>query len=113
MLTRLLDVYWQCYDKYLIKSLKKAAETRGHPFWGEVPEDAGFYNSKPEDTGFFSDGGGYDSYYGRFFLNWYSQVLIEHGDRILALANLAFEGTRIAAKVAQLCIKTLHFITVN
>lgn len=48
---------------------------------------------------FFCDGGEYDSYYGRFFLNWYSQSLVDHGDRVLALANLAFEGTCIAAKV--------------
>ncbi|KAK6142812.1 hypothetical protein DH2020_023160 [Rehmannia glutinosa] len=34
------------------------------------------------------------------FLSWYSQVLVEHGDRVLSLANLAFEGTRVAAKLS-------------
>ena len=82
-----------------MKSLTKAAEVRGHPIWGRGPDDAGSYNSKPHETGFFRDGGEYDSYYGRFFLNWYSQTLVEHADRVLALANLAFEGTCIAAKV--------------
>ncbi|CAA0842585.1 Beta-amylase 2- chloroplastic [Striga hermonthica] len=91
---------FQCYDKYLMKSLKKAAEVRGHSFWGEGPDNASSYNSKPHGTQFFRDGGDYDSYYGRFFLNWYSQVLIDHGDRVLALANLAFEGTPIAAKLS-------------
>lgn len=95
----------QCYDKYLVKSLSKAAEMRGHSFWGRGPDNAGSYNSAPHETGFFRDGGDYDSYYGRFFLNWYSQVLIDHGYRVLALANLAFEGTGISAKVSCLCVE--------
>lgn len=84
-----------------MKSLSKAAEARGHLFWARDPENAGSYNSTPHETGFFRDGGDYDSYYGRFFLNWYSQVLVDHGDHVLALANLAFEGTCIAAKVSH------------
>ncbi|KAG6748104.1 hypothetical protein POTOM_048005 [Populus tomentosa] len=91
---------FQCYDKYLMNSLSKAAEVRGHLFWGRGPENAGSYNSAPHEIGFFRDGGDYDSYYGRFFLNWYSQVLIDHGDRVLALANLAFEGTGISVKLS-------------
>ncbi|XP_044493045.1 beta-amylase 2, chloroplastic isoform X2 [Mangifera indica] len=91
---------FQCYDKYLMKSLTKAAEARGHSFWAVGPNNAGSYNSTPHETGFFRDGGDYDSYYGRFFLNWYSQVLVDHGGRVLALANLAFEGTNIAAKLS-------------
>ncbi|XP_074272998.1 beta-amylase 2, chloroplastic [Silene latifolia] len=91
---------FQCYDKYLMKSLEKAAEARGHLSWARAPDNAGSYNSWPDKTGFFRDGGDYDSYYGRFFLNWYSRVLIDHGDRVLGLANLAFEGTAIAAKLS-------------
>ncbi|CAN1308719.1 Beta-amylase 2, chloroplastic [Linum perenne] len=91
---------FQCYDKYLMKSMRKAAEIRGHSFWGRAPENAGSYNSPPHTTGFFRDGGDFDGHYGRFFLNWYSRVLIDHGDRILALANLAFEGTKISAKLS-------------
>ena len=82
-----------------MKSLQKAAEARGHLSWARGPDNAGSYNSTPHETGFFRDGGDYDSYYGRFFLNWYSRVLIEHGDRVLSLANLAFEGFSIGAKV--------------
>ncbi|XP_071937252.1 beta-amylase 2, chloroplastic-like isoform X2 [Coffea arabica] len=91
---------FQCHDKYLMKSLKKAAEVRGHTFWGKGPDNAGSYNSRPHETRFFCDGGDYDGYYGRFFLNWYSQILVDHGDRVLSLANLAFEGTAIAAKLS-------------
>ncbi|CAH2069152.1 unnamed protein product [Thlaspi arvense] len=91
---------FQCYDKYLMKSLKEAAEVRGHSFWGRGPDNTESYNSTPHGTGFFRDGGDYDSYYGRFFLNWYSRVLIDHGDRVLSMANLAFEGICISAKLS-------------
>ncbi|KAL6981959.1 Beta-amylase 7 [Sarracenia purpurea var. burkii] len=91
---------FQCYDRYFLKSLRKAAEARGHSFWARGPDNAGSYNSRPHETGFFCDGGDYDGYYGRFFLTWYSQVLVDHGDRVLSLAKLAFEGTSIAAKLS-------------
>ncbi|XP_052194434.1 beta-amylase 7-like isoform X2 [Diospyros lotus] len=91
---------FQCYDQYLLKSLRKAAETRGHSFWAHGPDNAGSYNSRPHETGFFCEGGDYDGYYGRFFLNWYSQVLVDHADHVLYLAKLAFEGTCIAAKLS-------------
>ncbi|XWS32187.1 hypothetical protein CRYUN_Cryun23aG0139100 [Craigia yunnanensis] len=90
---------FQCYDQYMLKSLRKAAEMRGHSFWARGPDNAGSYNSQPHETGFFCDGGDYDSYYGRFFLNWYSQVLVNHGDLVLSLAKLAFTGSCIAAKL--------------
>ncbi|XP_058195269.1 beta-amylase 2, chloroplastic isoform X2 [Rhododendron vialii] len=91
---------FQCYDQYLLTSLKTAAEVGGHSLWGSGPDNAGSFNSRPHETEFFRDGGEYDSDYGRFFLNWYSQFLIDHGDRVLAQANLAFEGTCIAAKLS-------------
>ncbi|CAI0472131.1 unnamed protein product [Linum tenue] len=90
---------FQCYDQYLMRSLRKAAEARGHPFWSRVPDNCGSYNSQPHETGFFCDGGDYDGYHGRFFLNWYSQILVDHGDLVLSLSKLAFEGTCTAAKV--------------
>lgn len=35
------------------------------------PHDSGTYNSSAWDTGFFvSDGGNWESEYGRFFLSW-------------------------------------------
>ncbi|KAK6920122.1 BES1/BZR1 plant transcription factor, N-terminal [Dillenia turbinata] len=91
---------FQCFDQYLLKSLRRAAEVRGHTFWGRGPDNAGSYTSQPLETGFFCDGGDYDSYYGRFFLNWYSRILVEHGNQVLSLAKLAFEGTCITAKLS-------------
>ena len=93
-------IFLQCYDRYLQKNLRRAAEARGHNIWARSPDNAGHYNSEPNNTVFFCDGGDYDSYYGRFFLNWYSQVLLDHADRILMLARLAFEGYAIAVKVS-------------
>ncbi|XP_074571422.1 beta-amylase 2, chloroplastic-like isoform X2 [Curcuma longa] len=91
---------FQCYDAYLMKSLRDAAKARGHPLLGKVPPNSGSYNSQPHETGFFRDGGHYDNSYGRFFLGWYSKVLIDHGDLVLSLAKLAFEGSLISAKVS-------------
>ncbi|XP_024364731.1 beta-amylase 2, chloroplastic isoform X2 [Physcomitrium patens] len=91
---------FQCYDKYLLKGLKEVAEAQGHKGWGKPPSNTGSYNSKPQYTEFFRDGGDYDSYYGRFFLGWYSKTLIEHGDRVLSIAITVFSGTKIAAKIS-------------
>lgn len=82
-----------------MKSLRNAAKERGHMFWGKGPDNTGTYKSRPHDTGFFCDGGDYDGYYGRFFLSWYSKLLIDHADHVLMLAKLAFEGSSISAKV--------------
>ncbi|KAJ0035260.1 hypothetical protein Pint_25200 [Pistacia integerrima] len=95
---------FQCYDKYMLSSLKAAAESAGKPEWGSTgPTDAGHYNNWPEDTPFFrKDGGGWNSEYGEFFLGWYSQMLIEHGERILSSAKSIFDrtGVKISVKVA-------------
>lgn len=90
----------QCYDKYLQQSLRKAAKLRGHSFWARGPDNSGQYNSRPHETGFFCERGDYGSYYGRFFLNWYAQSLIDHADNVLSLASLAFEETKIVVKVS-------------
>ncbi|KAL1808601.1 hypothetical protein ACET3Z_025591 [Daucus carota] len=95
---------FQCYDKYMISSLKAAAEGIGKPEWGNTgPTDAGSYNNWPEDTNFFrKEGGGWDGDYGEFFLTWYSQLLLDHGERILTSAKSIFEntGVKISVKVA-------------
>ncbi|KAH0640509.1 hypothetical protein KY285_037095 [Solanum tuberosum] len=95
---------FQCYDKYMISSLQGAAEAFGKPEWGHTgPTDAGQYNNWPEDTNFFKkEGGGWDSQYGEFFLNWYSEMLLNHGERILQSAKAIFEdkGVKISVKIA-------------
>ncbi|KAJ8538441.1 hypothetical protein K7X08_027662 [Anisodus acutangulus] len=93
---------FQCYDKYSLQNLRKAATSRGHSFWAKGPDNAGYYNSKPHETGFFCERGDYDSYYGRFFLHWYRQVLIDHADNVLSLATLAFEGIQIVVKIPSI-----------
>ncbi|XP_010676684.2 beta-amylase 8 isoform X1 [Beta vulgaris subsp. vulgaris] len=90
---------FQCYDRYLQQNLRKAAKLRGHSFWARGPDNAGHYNSRPPETGFFCERGDYDSYFGRFFLHWYTQILIDHADNVLSLASLAFEGTQIVVKI--------------
>jgi hypothetical protein len=51
------------------------------------PHDAGNYNSFCWETGFFvSQGGNWDTPYGHFFLSWYSGMLVNHADRVLAAA---------------------------
>ncbi|KAM7466342.1 hypothetical protein LguiB_013904 [Lonicera macranthoides] len=95
---------FQCYDKYMISNLKAAAESVGKPEWGHTgPTDAGEYNNWPEDTNFFKkEGGGWNGPYGEFFLSWYSQMLLDHGERILSSAKAIFEnkGVKISVKVA-------------
>ena len=40
---------FQCYDNYMLTSLKNAASAAGRPEWGNGgPSNAGTYNSRPE-----------------------------------------------------------------
>ncbi|XP_043718480.1 beta-amylase 3, chloroplastic-like [Telopea speciosissima] len=94
---------FQCYDKYMRASLEASAEAIGKGDWGKGgPHDAGNYNQFPEDTGFFRREGTWKTEYGKFFLEWYSGKLLEHGDQILAAAEAIFQGTRakLSGKVA-------------
>ncbi|KAJ1295281.1 hypothetical protein BS78_01G211500 [Paspalum vaginatum] len=95
---------FQCNDRYMLSSLKAAAEAAGKPEWGHGgPTDAGEYNNWPEDTLFFrGDNGGWSSEYGDFFLSWYSQMLLEHGDRVLSGATSVFAAgpVEVSVKVA-------------
>ncbi|CAI9759960.1 unnamed protein product [Fraxinus pennsylvanica] len=92
---------FQCYDKHLRLDFKVAATKAGHPEW-DLPDDAGTYNDTPEKTGFFRSNGTYQTEKGKFFLTWYSNKLIYHGDQILEEANKAFLGCKVklAAKVS-------------
>ena len=87
---------FQCYDRRALASLARAAAAVGRPEWGNAgPHDAGTYNLGPEETGFFRGWGGrWDTEYGRFFLRWYSQALLEHGDRMLGAAASVFNLAR-------------------
>ncbi|KAG6528148.1 beta-amylase 1, chloroplastic-like [Zingiber officinale] len=94
---------FQCYDKYMLNNLKTAAEAAGKTEWGHGgPSDAGGYNNWPEDTAFFRHDGGWNGAYGEFFLSWYSQMLLDHGERIVSSATSVFDstGVKISVKVA-------------
>ncbi|KAG8073411.1 hypothetical protein GUJ93_ZPchr0006g41370 [Zizania palustris] len=95
---------FQCYDKYMLSSLRAAAGAVGKPEWGNAgPGDAGGYKDWPEDTPFFRREGGWNTAYGEFFMSWYSQMLLEHGERILSAASGVYTGTpgvKISVKVA-------------
>lgn len=98
-LTISLTCVLQCYDKYLVANLESAAEDIGRPEWGVPPSNAGHYNSRPHESEFFRDNGVHSTAYGEFFLTWYSQALIEHGDSVLYVARLALGDIKLAAKV--------------
>ena len=50
------------------------------------PHDAGHYNATADETGFFGSYGSWNTPYGRFFLSWYSDMLLRHCDRIMGSA---------------------------
>ncbi|KAF6174018.1 hypothetical protein GIB67_039969 [Kingdonia uniflora] len=92
---------FQCYDKYLKEEFKEVATLTGHPEW-LLPDDAGEYNDVPSPTNFFKSNGTYVSENGKFFLTWYSNKLLTHGDQILDEPNKIFLGCKVklAAKVS-------------
>ncbi|KAI3959533.1 hypothetical protein MKX01_025049 [Papaver californicum] len=71
---------FQCYDKYLKAEFKEAATLAGHPEW-ELSN------------------GSYQSEKGKFFLTWYSNKLLSHGDQILDKANQVFLGCKVKLAV--------------
>ncbi|XVE58110.1 hypothetical protein DITRI_Ditri04bG0143800 [Diplodiscus trichospermus] len=95
---------FQCYDKYMLASLAASARDIGIPGWGERgPIDAGTLLLDPERTDFFrSVSGTWNTPYGNFFLQWYSGMLLLHGERICKEAKAIFLGIDIntSAKLA-------------
>ncbi|XP_072957179.1 beta-amylase 1, chloroplastic [Typha angustifolia] len=98
---------FQCYDKYMLSNLRAAAEAAGKLEWGHGgPTDAGSYNNWPEDTAFFRREGGWNGAYGEFFLSWYSQLLLDHGDRILSAASSIFSSpSSVATGPVKISVK--------
>lgn len=87
----------------MLSSLKAAATSIGKPEWGHAgPCDAGSYNNWPDDSDFFRREGGWSSPYGAFFLQWYSSLLLAHGERILSCAEGVYRntGVKLSGKVA-------------
>ncbi|KAK2957233.1 putative Beta-amylase 2, chloroplastic [Blattamonas nauphoetae] len=93
---------FQCFDAGMLASFKEAARKAGHPEWDSPPTDAGGYNSRPGDTNFFNNG--QFSEYGKFFMSWYQNRLLEHGKAVLTAANAVFKSGSnqcdVACKIA-------------
>lgn len=83
---------FQCFDENMLSNLKKHAEAQGNPLWGlSGPHDSPKYDDQPVSGGFFQEhGGSWETQYGDFFLSWYSNQLVSHGDRLLSLAVSTF-----------------------
>ncbi|KAL4205068.1 hypothetical protein AMTRI_Chr01g112890 [Amborella trichopoda] len=93
---------FQCYDKHMLASLDACAREIGKEEWGKGgPIDAGSYYQNPEETGFFKSDGTWNTPYGHFFLEWYSGMLLLHGERLCIAAESIFSGTgvKLSAKV--------------
>lgn len=82
---------FQCYDRFMLASLKACADQVSQPSWGSGgPHDAGSYSLWPHQTGFFHQHGNWCTPYGKFFLQWYSEMLIRHADSVLGAAREVF-----------------------
>ena len=98
---------FQCYDEMFKQMFIKDAKESGHPEWDSPPNDTGYsYNENPGEPTFWQTG--YKSEYGKFFLNWYSEKLIEHGRNILSIARNVFPNTKLSGKVAGIHWQYLH-----
>lgn len=88
---------FQCYDQNMLSFLKQHAEASGNPLWGlGGPHDAPTYHQSLYSNNFFKDGGSWESTYGDFFLSWYADQLITHGDSLLSFAASTFDDTRVS-----------------
>ncbi|KAK4400273.1 Beta-amylase 3, chloroplastic, partial [Sesamum angolense] len=75
---------FQCYDKIGMRE------------WGYGgPIDASSLMQNPESTEFFRSDGSWNSPYGEFFLEWYSGMLLLHGERICKEAETIFRGNEV------------------
>ncbi|KAJ8475747.1 hypothetical protein OPV22_019474 [Ensete ventricosum] len=93
---------FQCYDKYMLASLSACAQNVGMSAWEYgAPPDASDFLKNPEETASFSGDGSWNTPYGSFFLEWYSGLLLHHGERLCITTGAIFMGTgvKISAKV--------------
>jgi beta-amylase len=109
---------FMCYDSYLLAEYAFYAAKAGHLDWGFFPNGTGTYNSVPDNTTFFApisktntDKLNYASDYGQFFLEWYSNRLVTHGQAILANAVAILNGyspnVTVAAQIG--CVYWQYF----
>ncbi|KAG1677028.1 hypothetical protein FOA52_001197 [Chlamydomonas sp. UWO 241] len=85
---------FQCYDRFMLATLKACADQLEQPSWGlSGPHDAGSYCLWPHQTGFFHQHGSWTTPYGRFFMQWYSEMLARHADAVLSSARDVFASS--------------------
>lgn len=91
---------FQCYDKFMMATLKACADQVSQPSWGlGGPHDAGSYCLWPHQTGFFHQHGSWNTPYGKFFLQWYSEMLAGHADQVLSAAQSVFASCPVDLSV--------------
>lgn len=87
----------------MLASLDACARKAGMEQWvNGGPLGASNLLHDPEETSFLRSNGSWDTSYGRFFLEWYSGMLVLHGERLCSVTQAIFlhTGTKISAKVA-------------
>ena len=90
---------FQCYDSEFKRIFREEAKEAGHPEWTSPPTDTGDgYNELPGGPEFWRTG--YTTDFGKYFLKWYSQKLIEHGKNVLKIAREVFTKTKLSGKIA-------------
>lgn len=93
---------FQCYDKFLARELTQAAAASSDDAVRAVtlpPSDAGTYNDRPSSSPFFTHG--WKQPAGRFFLDWYSQRLLQHGADVLQVVRSAVPTTDTRLVIAM------------
>lgn len=96
---------FQCYDKFMLASLNACAQEIGMREWASGgPIGATSLMHDPESTDFFKTNGSWKSPYGNFFLKWYSEMLLLHGERICSETETIFRGSEvdISAKISAI-----------
>ena len=87
---------FQCYDVHMLEDLKQHSQRAGYEDGFAPPTNAGSYHSNVHEMEYFNPDGDagptYRSAHGKFFLEWYSQRLIDHGARVLAAAKRKIGG---------------------
>lgn len=93
---------FQCFDTRMLADLAATARSEGHPAeWGAPPGDTGQYNAKPNSSSFFREG--FSKPRGAFFLTWYADALLTHGENMMKTASDAlagYSGVALAVKIS-------------
>lgn len=102
---------FQCFDHRLLDSLVQAASLADHPsHWAQPPTETGEYKSLPKDVPFFKTE--FATPRSRFFLQWYSDALVQHCDDILDAVRKSsrLHGASLAVKIAGV---HWHYLTAS